>query len=71
MVNFNTGCGILLAAMDGCRSCQAAATTVDVSRTFAVNMGQVPHVHLRFFISRITAGCRSLFMLQNAQCNTL
>ena len=38
MVNFNTGCGILLAAMDGCRSCQAAATTVDVSRTFAVNM---------------------------------
>ena len=60
MVSFHTGCGFLSAAIDGCRSCQVAATTVDVSHTFAVNMGQVPHVHLRFFISSITARCRGV-----------
>ena len=39
IVNFVTGCGFLSAAIDGCRSCHVAATTVDVSRTFVVNMG--------------------------------
>ena len=60
IVNFVTGCGFLSAAIDGCRRCHVAATTVDVSRTFAANMGQVPHVHVRFFIFRITAGCRGV-----------
>ena len=47
-VNFITGCGFLQAAIDGCRSCRVAAIAVDVLRTFVVNMGQMPHVQLRF-----------------------